>query len=97
MGVEDKVFGTAGKSSTSQKKAWDGLLAALAAPTPDEGEVKAAVAAYIDAQAKCLILLRVSWTEELAHLTPVQQGKYLVAMENWRQQCMPKVCIPTTK
>ena len=35
--------------------------------------------------------------EELAQMSPVQQGKYLVAMEAWRQKCMPKVCTPITK
>ena len=35
--------------------------------------------------------------EELAQMSPVQQGKYLVAMEGWRQKCMPKVCTPITK
>ena len=73
------------------------MLAALAAPTPDEAKIKAAVAAYIDAQTKLFNSFKSQLDEELAQLSPVQQGKYLIAMEKWRQQCMPKVCIPTTK
>ena len=72
------------------------MQAALAAPKPDEAKVKAAVAAYIDAQAKLFNSFKKQLDEELAQMSPVQQGKYLVAMEKWRQQCMPKVCIPVT-
>ena len=97
LGVEDKFSVQRGEIVDGQKKAWDGLLATLAAPTPDDAKIKAAVAAYIDAQTKMFNSFKSQLTEELALLTPVQQGKYLVAMEKWRQQCMPKVCIPTSK
>jgi Spy/CpxP family protein refolding chaperone len=97
MGVEDKYSLMRGEIVDSSTKAWDTLQAALAAPTPDEAKVKEAVAAYIDAQAKLFHSFRSQLDDELAQMSPVQQGKYLVAMEKWRQQCMPKVCIPITK
>jgi hypothetical protein len=97
MAVEDKYSVMRGEIVDGSKKAWDSLLAALAAPTADEAKIKEAVAAYIDAQAKMFNSFKSQLTEELALLSPMQQGKYLVAMEKWRQQCMPKVCIPTTK
>ena len=94
MAVEDKYSVQRGEIVDGQKKAMDGLLAALAAPTPDEAKIQAAVAVYIDAQSKMFNSFKSQLDEELALLSPVQQGKYLIAMEKWRQQCMPKVCIP---
>jgi len=96
MEVEDKYSLMRGEIVESSKKAWDDLQAALAAPNPDEAKVKGAVAAYIDGQAKLFQSFRKQLEEELAQMSPTQQGKYLVAMEKWRQQCMPKVCIPVT-
>jgi Spy/CpxP family protein refolding chaperone len=94
--VEDKYSLMRGEIAEASKKAWDNLQAALAAPTPDEAKIKEAVAAYIDGQAKLFQSFRKQLEEELALMTPIQQGKYLVAMEKWREKCMPKVCIPVT-
>lgn len=96
MAVEDKYSLMRGEIVDSSTKAWDTLQAALAAPTPDEAKIKEAVSAYIDAQAKLFASFKKQLDEELAEMSPVQQGNYLVAMEKWRQQCMPKVCIPVT-
>ena len=96
MAVEDKYSLMRGEIVDSSTKAWDNLQAALGAPKPDEAKLKGAVAGYIDAQAKLFQSFRKQLDEELAQMTPIQQGKYLVAMEKWRQQCMPKVCIPVT-
>jgi hypothetical protein len=97
VAVEDKYSLMRGEIVDSSKKAWDNLQATLAAAKPDESKVKAAVSAFIAAQAKLFTSFRSELDEELALMSPVQQGKYLVAMEQWRQQCMPKVCIPVTK
>ena len=96
MAIEDKYSLKRGEIVDGSKKAWGDLQAALAAPKPDEAKVKAAVAAYIDAEAKLFSSFKSQLNDELAQMSPVQQGKYLVAMEKWRQQCMPKVCIPVT-
>ena len=96
VAVEEKYSLMRGEIVDNSKKAWDALQAALAAPKPDEAKVKGAVAAYIDAQAKLFTSFKQQLDEELALMSPIQQGKYLVAMEKWRQQCMPKVCIPVT-
>jgi len=96
MAVEDKYSLMRGEIVESSTKAWDDLQAVLAAPKPDEAKVKAAVGAYIDGQAKLFQSFRKQLDDELAQMSPVQQGKYLVAMEKWRQKCMPKVCIPVT-
>jgi hypothetical protein len=94
--VEEKYSEMRGGIVDSSKQAWDNLQAALAAAKPDDAKTKEAVAAYVDAQAKLFQSFRQQLDEELAQMSPTQQGKYLVAMEKWRQQCMPKVCIPVT-
>jgi hypothetical protein len=96
MAVEEKYSAMRGEIVDNSKKAWDSLQTALAAPKPDEAKTKEAVSAYIDAQAKLFTSFRKQLDEELALMSPVQQGNYLIAMEKWRQQCMPKVCIPVT-
>lgn len=96
MAVEDKYSLMRGEIVEKSKQTWDGLQAALATPNPDDAKVKAAVAAYVDGQANLFKTFRTQLEEELALMNPIQQGKYLIAMEKWRQQCMPKVCIPVT-
>ena len=96
IAVEEKYSLMRGEIVDNSKKAWDNLQAALAAPKPDKAKIKAAVSAYIDAQASLFTSFKKQLDEELAQMSPVQQGKYLVAMEKWRQKCMPKVCIPVT-
>ena len=93
MAVEEKYSQMRGEIVDSSQKAWDNLQAALAAPNPDEAKVKDAVAAYIDGQAKLYQSFRKQLEEELALMTPIQQGKYLVAMEKWRQQCLSLIHI----
>jgi Spy/CpxP family protein refolding chaperone len=95
--VEEKYSTSRGKLVDDSKKAWDDLQAALAAAKPDNAKLKAVIKAYIAAQGDLFASFRKELDEELAQMTPVQQGKYLVAMEKWRQKCMPKVCIPITK
>ena len=97
LAVEDKYSVMRGEIVASSKKAWDDLQAALAAPKPEEAKVKERVNAYIAAETKLFTSFRNQLDEELAQMTPIQEGKYLVAMEHWRQKCMPKVCIPITK
>jgi Spy/CpxP family protein refolding chaperone len=97
MAVEDKYSSMRADIVEGSKKAWDALQAGLAAATPDEAKIKELVTAYIASQSKMFTSFREEMDEELAQMSPVQQGKYLVAMEAWRQKCMPKVCIPITK
>jgi hypothetical protein len=97
VAVEDKYSKMRGEIVDGSKKAWDNLEAMLAAAKPDDAKVVEAVSAYVNAQAKLFSSFKSELDEELGLMSPVQQGKYLIAMEKWRQQCMPKVCIPITK
>ena len=72
------------------KKSKEDLQAALAVASPDEAKVKALVKAFTGAQHKLFNSFKSELDEELAQMTPVQQGKYLMAMERWRQDmCLP--------
>ncbi len=95
--LEDKSSIDRGKILDESKKAWDNLQAALAEAKPDEAKVKKAVRGYLAVQTRLFKSFRQQLEEELAQMTPVQQGKFLVAMEHWREKCMPKVCTPTSK
>jgi len=97
LAVDDKYSVKRGEIVDTTKKAWDNLQAVLAVPKPDEAKVKEAVSACIAAQANLFTSFRSQLDEELAQMNPIQQGNYLIAMEKWRQQCMPRVCIPVTK
>jgi hypothetical protein len=95
--VEDKYSEMRGKLVDASKKAWDNLQAALAATKPDKAKIKGLVKDYIAAQGDLFASFRKELDDELALMSPIQQGRYLVAMEKWRQKCMPKVCTPITK
>jgi Spy/CpxP family protein refolding chaperone len=97
LALDEKYSVKRGEIIGSTKKAWDNLQAVLAAAKPDEAKVKEAVSAYIAAESKLFTSFRSQLDEELAQMNPIQQGNYLIAMEKWRQLCMPKVCIPITK
>ena len=97
VAIEDKYSTARGQIVDSSKKAWDDLQAVLAEASPAEAKIKERVKAYIDGQTKLFNSFRSELDEEMSQMSPVQQGKYLVAMEKWRQKCMPKVCIPVTK
>ncbi len=97
MAVEDKYSLERAGIVDSSKKAWDNMQAALAATKPDDAKLTETISAYVNTQANLFSSFRSQLNDELALMSPLQQGKYLVAMEQWRQQCMPKVCIPVTK
>ncbi len=88
--VEEKCVATREKIIADLKKSKEDLQAALAAPKPDEAKIKALVNAFTAAQLNLFNSFKSEMDEELAQMTPVQQGKYLMAMERWRQD----VCLP---
>ena len=88
--VEEKCVVEREKIIADLKKSKEDLQAALAAPSPDEAKVKGLVTAFTGAQHKLFTSFKNEMDEELAQMTPVQQGKYLMAMERWRQD----VCLP---
>jgi Spy/CpxP family protein refolding chaperone len=70
------------KINTSLEK----LKPLMVAEKPDEGKVKELVTAIKSAQAEFMSTYQSRQNEVLALLTPVQQGKYLVATWTWYQE-----------
>ncbi len=88
--MEEKCNAEREEIIASLKKSKEDLQAALAAPSPDEAKVKGLVNAFIAAQLKLFNSFRNELNEEMAQMSPIQQGKYLMAMERWRQDmCLP--------
>ena len=66
------------------KKSQIELQNAVAAATPDEGKIKDLVAAICADQDKMMQSFKSQRDEELALMTPLQQGQYLLALHKWR-------------
>ena len=72
------------------KKSNDELKAALAAANPDEAKVKELVNAVTAGQDNLFASFKKQREEEMELMTPIEQGKYLMAMSQWRQKMMEK-------
>jgi hypothetical protein len=79
------------------KKANEDLQAALAAAKPDEAKLKELISALTTGQDKMFASFKSQRDEELALMTPVEQGKYLIVMGKWRQKMMDKQKAAGTK
>jgi len=90
LASEEKCVTEREKIIANLKKAKEDLQAALGAPKPDEAKIKGLVDAFVAAQANLFTSFRDELKAELALMSPIQQGKYLMAMERWRQD----VCLP---
>lgn len=90
LAVEEKCVGEREKIIAGLKKAKEDLQAALAAASPDEAKIKDLVKNFITTQHNLFNSFRNELNDELALMSPLQQAKYLMAMERWRQD----VCLP---
>ena len=61
------------------------LEKALAVPKPDEARIKELVAAVIQGHDQLFQSLKEQRQAEMALLTPVQQGKFIMALRKWHQ------------
>ena len=90
VGMEEKCNAERQEIMAGLKKSKEDLQAALAAPSPDEAKVKVLVGAFLAAQVKLFNSFKNELDAEMAQMSPLQQGKYLMAMEKWRQDmCLP--------
>ena len=90
LASEEKCVTDREKIIAELKKSKEDLQTAVAAPTPNEAKIKGLVNTFIDAEAKLFNSFSNELKEEMALMSPLQQGKYLMAMERWRQD----VCLP---
>jgi Spy/CpxP family protein refolding chaperone len=70
------------------KKSYLELENALAAATPDEAKIKGLVAALRANKDNMVKSFKSQQDEELALMTPVQQGQYLNLLHKWREEMM---------
>ena len=66
------------------------LEKALTAPQVDEGKVKELVAAITADHNQLMETFKTQRQEEMALLTPAQQGKYLLLLRGWHKQMRKK-------
>ncbi len=72
------------------KKGEDDLKTALAAPQPDEGKINQIVSALIADHDQLFETFKAQRHEEMALLTPLQRGKFLMALKKWHDEVAQK-------
>ena len=70
------------------QKSHSELQNALAAATPDEAKIKNQVTTIRGEQDKIVRSFKSQLEEELALMTPIQQGQYLSTLHKWREEMM---------
>jgi Spy/CpxP family protein refolding chaperone len=72
------------------KKGESDLDIALAAPQPDESKINQIVTALITDHDQLFETFKAQRHEEMALLTPVQRGKFLMALKKWHDEVAQK-------
>ena len=72
------------------KKNEDELEKALQEPQPDEGKINKMVTALISDHDVLFETFKAQRQEEMALLTPVQRGKFLLALKKWHEEMAQK-------
>lgn len=90
LAVEDKYASQRQQTTAGLKKTKEDLKTALAAATPDEAKVKELVSSLTSSMDALFNSYKSQREEELALMTPVEQGKYLMAMMKMREEMMGK-------
>lgn len=82
--VEEKYAKDRKEILDDLKKNQEELKRAMAASKPDEGKIKDLVSTITSLQNKLMDSFKSQRDDELALLTPVQQGKYVLALGEWK-------------
>jgi Spy/CpxP family protein refolding chaperone len=90
LAVEDKYVEQRHATIENMKKAHKDLQAAMAVAKPDEAKVKGLVDTLLSGQDELFNSFKSQRDEEMALLTPVEQGKYLLMMSKMRHEIMKK-------
>jgi Spy/CpxP family protein refolding chaperone len=91
LAVEEKYESQRQAMAASMMKTKDDLQAAVASANPDEAQSKELVASLTSGMDALFNSFKSQREEELALMTPVDQGKYLLDMMNLRDEMMGKV------
>lgn len=90
LAVEEKYVQQRRATINNLKQAHTDLETALAAPTPDEGKIKGLVNMLTSGMDAVFNSFKSQRDEELALMSPIEQGKYLIALGKFRQEMMGK-------
>lgn len=90
LAVEDKYSAKRHEIITALKKNQEDLKAAVAAAHPNEAQVKELVTALTGGMDSLFDSFKSQRDEELAQMTPLEQGKYLLALGHWHHEMMEK-------
>ena len=91
LAMEEKYAKERKEIIASMKKANTDLATAEKATPQDESKIKDLVSTITSGQDKIFATFKNQRDEELALMTPGEQGKYLLEMGNWRQEMMNKM------
>ncbi len=86
--VEDKYAKDRQELVERLKKSHTELIDALTPATPDEAKLKGLVAGIRADHEKMAKSFQSQQDEELALMTPLQQGQYLMLLHKWREEMM---------
>lgn len=89
-GVEDKFRQSRNDIVDRMQENEAELEKALAAPQPEEGKIKQLVDAITADHGKLLDSFRAQRQEEMALLTPVQQGQFIICLRKWHTEVREK-------
>jgi hypothetical protein len=91
LAAEEKYAAERQSLIAGLKKADEDLQKALAAAKPDEAKVKDLVTTITTGQENLFASFRKQQKEEMDLMTPVQQGKYILALSKWRHKMMEQI------
>jgi hypothetical protein len=91
LAAEEKYAAERQSLIAGLKKANEDLQKALAAAKPDEAKVKDLVTTITTGQENLFASFRKQQKEEMDLMTPVQQGKYILALSKWRHKMMEQI------
>jgi len=90
MAVADRYAKSRLRIYESLKKSQADLSTAMAAPKPEAAKVQGLVKAITTAQDKLLNSYKGERDAEMAGLSPLEQGRYLVILHQWRTRMYEK-------
>jgi Spy/CpxP family protein refolding chaperone len=86
LAIDDKFDQTRDGIIEGIKNNESELEQALSSPTPDEVKIKGLVAAITRGHDQLFQTFKAQRQEEMALLTPIQQGRFLLALKKWHQE-----------
>ncbi|MCL4503119.1 MAG: periplasmic heavy metal sensor [Deltaproteobacteria bacterium] len=94
LAVADKYDGQRKEIIDNLRKTKADLETALAAPKPDEAKVKELVNSLTSGMDALFNSFKSQREEELAQMSPIEQGKYLLMLNKMREEMMKKPKMP---